>query len=142
MRPVTTEHASQITGPTSQPQSSKKSSSSAKPRIANGIATTINCTISAFQNSRAFKQRILDSPVWAVSSVGRAPALQAGGRPFEPGTAHGHRPASQTVVGGGLTLLVRNTHGDVRRELRRSTELLPHLPVWGVGGRGRVLASR
>ena len=32
--------------------------------------------------------RILDSPVWAVSSVGRAPALQAGGRPFEPGTAH------------------------------------------------------
>ena len=49
------EQASQMTGPTSQPQSSKKASSSARPRIANGIATTTNCTISAFQKSRAFK---------------------------------------------------------------------------------------
>jgi hypothetical protein len=31
--------------------------------------------------------------VRAVSSVGRAPALQAGGRWFEPGTAHSLDPA-------------------------------------------------
>lgn len=34
----------------------------------------------------------------AVSSVGRAPALQAGGRPFEPGTAHEPRRRSSTIV--------------------------------------------
>ena len=54
IRAVTSEHASQTTGPTSQPQSSKKSSDSARPRIANGIATTMACTASAFQKSRAF----------------------------------------------------------------------------------------
>lgn len=28
--------------------------------------------------------------MWAISSVGRAPALQAGGQKFEPSIAHHH----------------------------------------------------
>ena len=56
MRAVISEQPSQTTGPTSQPQSSKKSSDSARPRMANGIATTIACTPSAFQKSRAFTE--------------------------------------------------------------------------------------
>jgi hypothetical protein len=34
----------------------------------------------------------------AVSSVGRAPALQAGGRWFEPGTAHRFRRLQLTEI--------------------------------------------
>src|SRR5215207_7226671 len=91
IRPVTAAPASQTTGPTSQPQSSKKSSSSASPRIANGIATTTACTTSAFQNSRAFKERILDSSAGRLAQLverlpykqevarsSRAPPISAG----------------------------------------------------------------
>ena len=30
----------------------------------------------------------LQKPLWGVSSAGRAPALQAGGHRFDPGTLH------------------------------------------------------
>ena len=37
-----------------------------------------------------FKTEIVDliSTIWGVSSAGRAPALQAGGHRFDPGTLH------------------------------------------------------
>ena len=35
-----------------------------------------------------FQLSILNSQIWGVSSAGRAPALQAGGHRFNPGTLH------------------------------------------------------
>ena len=37
-----------------------------------------------------FKSQVMDliSTIWGVSSAGRAPALQAGGHRFDPGTLH------------------------------------------------------
>ena len=31
---------------------------------------------------------VIREPLWGVSSAGRAPALQAGGHRFDPGTLH------------------------------------------------------
>jgi hypothetical protein len=55
----------------------------------------------------------LGAPVRAVSSVGRAPALQAGGRWFEPGTAHAERPWKQglSVVRVGAVSPVEELSG-------------------------------
>ena len=41
------------------------------------------------------------SPLRAVSSAGRAPALQAGGRRFDPVTAHSGNRGTAGFVGGG-----------------------------------------
>ena len=40
--------------------------------------------------NKNFKTEIVDliSTIWGVSSAGRAPALQAGGHRFDPGTLH------------------------------------------------------
>ena len=35
-----------------------------------------------------FQLSILNSQIWGVSSAGSAPALQAGGHRFDPGTLH------------------------------------------------------
>src|SRR5207249_2802876 len=44
------------------------------------------------------KARLSWSLPWAVSSVGRAPARQAGGHWFEPSTAHKKRPANAGLL--------------------------------------------
>src|SRR5918992_5577979 len=88
---VTVAQASHVTGPATQPQSSKKLSSSASPSRTKGTATTSACTARDFQNSRTFTDLILDSVGGAVSSAGKAPRLHPGGRPFEPGTPHHSR---------------------------------------------------
>ena len=54
-------------------------------------------------------------PKWGVSSAGRAPALQAGGHRFDPGTLH-HQKKRLTeaamVVGVSLSPLKRNLRTD------------------------------
>ena len=43
---------------------------------------------SAASAAASRRTSLYTDPTWGVSSVGRAPALQAGGRRFEPGTLH------------------------------------------------------
>ena len=54
------------------------------------------------------------NPLWGVSSAGRAPALQAGGHRFDPGTLHQKRltetskEAERQKVEASLSLLKGN----------------------------------
>ena len=66
--------------------------------IETSATTTITSEVAATRTTRRYTATGQDCrerdrhgyhrPARAVSSAGRAPALQAGGRPFEPGTAH------------------------------------------------------
>src|SRR6267378_1870410 len=58
----------------------------------------------------------LGAPVWAVSSVGRAPALHAGGRKFEPCTAHD--ASISGVLDRSCASLNRGTRFEVGNDLR------------------------
>ena len=44
-----------------------------------------------------------EEPLWGVSSAGRAPALQAGGHRFDPGTLH-HKKLTEVASRGATSL--------------------------------------
>ena len=52
--------------------------------------------VSCFTSQRGVKDRIVkNAKFWGCSSVGRAPALQAGGRQFEPDQLHQNKEAEK-----------------------------------------------
>ena len=51
----------------------------------------------SFQACIVFRVWVGPMPVWGYSSVGRAPALQAGGHRFEPGYLHQYGSLAQLV---------------------------------------------
>ena len=52
------------------------------------VAQRIDCQLPGLYRLQGPLKRVGPMPVWGYSSVGRAPALQAGGHRFEPGYLH------------------------------------------------------
>ena len=61
---------------------------------------------------------------WAVSSVGRAPALQAGGRRFEPVTAHKREPPGSRGLSSLEESATRLLGARTRRRVRSASSRL------------------
>ena len=72
-------------------------------------------------NRRGFPagKRVLGPPllIWGVSSAGRAPALQAGGHRFDPGTLH-HKELTEVSkeLEASLSFLRRNSDCTLKTE--------------------------
>ena len=61
------------------------------------VAQRIDCQLPSLYRLQGPLKRVGPMPVWGYSSVGRAPALQAGGHRFEPGYLHQYGSLAQLV---------------------------------------------
>src|SRR5207248_2964575 len=106
----TREHTTHAAGPVSQPQWSKNECGRRSASTTDSAATATSCMSAAFQRTVRSTARWSHSAPCGypqgrgrLAQLVRAPALQAGGPRFEPGTAH-HAKALQAPRYAGHTI--------------------------------------
>src|ERR1700752_1174920 len=120
------------------------------PQIACGSIGTTGTFVPLSESRSAKRDRARLDSFRAVSSVGRAPALQAGGHWFEPGTAHFRFAAlSRLPFSAPLSHGARRTqNGHMRvarspdllfgRQMLAAPDLVEDMPVGVEGHHGRM----